>query len=354
MFTTIMTPETQGQPQKQSAGEKALLIVDTVMLLLLVANLLFIIFDWAFSYSFFRSFIHRASDSFYNYYSTQVHPDFILYDIYFVIVFVAEIILRWIIAVARKTYGRWYFYPIVHWYDVLGAIPFGPFRFLRLLRLYALTKRLHKLGVIDLKNTYLYQKLILVYDIIMEEITDHVIINLLDEIKKEIVKQSTAEENTFAEIVKPHQREIAKWLTNKIQSTTESSYVEYKKDLHRIVEETVQTGFKNSTGIKRIERVPLVGKQLISSLEETISDASFELIDSSAINIYTEKNRQLIEDAIASTIENLFKKGETDEEINTIVKDICAEVIERMKASVNTKRWQHLQHDKKVLTELID
>jgi hypothetical protein len=349
-----MTPDIQKQPTKETAADKVLLVVDVVMLVLVVANLLFIIFDWAFTYSFFRAFISKASYSFYQYYSTTVHPDFLLYDLYFVIIFVGEIILRWIIAIARKTYGRWYFYPIVHWYDVLGSIPLGPFRFLRLLRLYALTKRLHKLGVINLKNTYVYRKVQLVYDIIMEEITDRVIINALEEIKKEIIKQTPSSDSYLADVVKPHQRTVAKWLTHKIQNTTELSYTAYKTELHAIITETVHSGFKNSAGMKRIERVPLVGKQLVSSLEDTLSDTTYELIESSAINIYSEKNRQLMEDAICSTIDNLFIEGKSDKEISVIIKEILAEVIERMKANVSSKRWQHLQHDKEVLKDLID
>jgi hypothetical protein len=278
----------------------------------------------------------------------------VLYDLYFVLIFLSEIILRWIFAIGRKTYGRWYFYPIVHWYDVLGAIPIGPFRFLRLLRLYTLTKRLHKLGVINLKNTYPYQKLRLVYDVIMEEIADHVIINALDEIKKEIVKQSVSRDYGFADIVKPHKKAIAKWLTHKIQSTTEVNYQEYKAELQRVIDETVRTGFKNSEGLKRIERVPLVGKQLVYSLEETLSEASFELVESSAINIYSEKNRQLIENAISSTIGSLLERGESDAEIGRIIKEICGEVIERMKVSVSTKRWQDIEREKEVLRDLID
>jgi hypothetical protein len=216
------------------------------------------------------------------------------------------------------------------------------------------------LGVINLRKTYLYQKVTLVYDIIIEEITDRVIINALDEIQKEIVKQAPSKNSTFAEVVKPHQRAIAKWLTHKIQFTTESSYKEYKTELHAIIEDTVRTGFKNSAGLKRLEGIPVVGKQIVSSLEETLSDASFELIDSSAVNIYSEKNRQLMEDAICSTINNLFadsradQKDKGDEEISAIIKEIFAEVIEGMKTSVNSKRWQHLQHDKEVLRDLID
>ena len=52
-------------------------------------------------------------------------------------------------AIRKQTYPRWYFYPFLHWYDLLGCIPIGSFRMLRLLRLISLTIRLQKMGIID-------------------------------------------------------------------------------------------------------------------------------------------------------------------------------------------------------------
>ena len=43
-------------------------------------------------------------------------------DLPFLIVFVIEFFVRWYLAVRRRTYPRWFFFPIFNWYDVLGLV----------------------------------------------------------------------------------------------------------------------------------------------------------------------------------------------------------------------------------------
>ena len=50
----------------------------------------------------------------------------------FTIFLVAELVVRWLIAIVQKRYYRWFFFPFVHWYEVLGCAP--QLRALRLLR----------------------------------------------------------------------------------------------------------------------------------------------------------------------------------------------------------------------------
>jgi hypothetical protein len=179
-----MTRKIKWLAQDASPTENFLFVVDIVMMLIIIINLLFIIFDWTFGFAFFQHFISNLSPRFFSYYRDVVHPDFLLYDINFVIVFVAELAVRWIIAWRRKTYTRWYFYPLVHWYDVLGCIPIGAFRWLRLLRVFAIVTRLHKMGIIDLRQTLFFKQGYRIWEIFLEEVTDRVFINLLEAAKQ--------------------------------------------------------------------------------------------------------------------------------------------------------------------------
>ena len=58
-----------------------------------------------------------------------------LYDLAFVVIFLTEFCVRWVAAVVRKTYMRWYFFPFIHWYDLIGCIPLGGARIFRFLRI---------------------------------------------------------------------------------------------------------------------------------------------------------------------------------------------------------------------------
>lgn len=53
----------------------------------------------------------------------------------------------------RKVYSRWFFFPFVHWYEVLGCLPW--LRPLRLLRALVLVRRLHMTGVQIIPATWL-------------------------------------------------------------------------------------------------------------------------------------------------------------------------------------------------------
>ncbi|MEZ5021997.1 MAG: hypothetical protein R2728_01825 [Chitinophagales bacterium] len=85
-------------------------------------------------------------------------PQFLYYDLVFVGIFVLELSVRWTIAIFRNTYAKWFFYPFIHWYDVLGCIPLSSFRALRLLRVFSMFYRLNRLGIIDMRSTYILSK----------------------------------------------------------------------------------------------------------------------------------------------------------------------------------------------------
>lgn len=123
---------------------------------------------------------------FHAFYRDTIHSNFLFYDLCFVAVYLTEFVIRWIVAIARGTYHRWFFYPFAHWYDLLGCIPVGSFRWLRILRVVGLLMRLQRMGIIDLSQTWLGQTILKYYNIVVEEISDRVVINVLSGAQREI------------------------------------------------------------------------------------------------------------------------------------------------------------------------
>ena len=54
-----------------------------------------------------------------------------LIDLPFLLIFTFEFNIRWLLAVRRRTYPRWFIFPIFHWYDLLGIVPLPQFRVFR-------------------------------------------------------------------------------------------------------------------------------------------------------------------------------------------------------------------------------
>src|SRR6056297_2996636 len=125
------------------------LVVDVTMLVLIVANLTLIIVDWGFATTFVQGQLQTFTPGVYRWYDQTIHQHFVFYDLLFVSVFVTEILVRWGLAIYRQRYHRWFFYPFVHWYDVLGCIPVGSLRSLRLLRLIAMVPKMQRIGLVD-------------------------------------------------------------------------------------------------------------------------------------------------------------------------------------------------------------
>ncbi|MDV7396135.1 hypothetical protein RZS08_32380, partial [Arthrospira platensis SPKY1] len=119
-------------------------------------------------------------------YAEQIHTNFVAYDLVFVAIFLTEFVVRWIIAVHRNTYHRWFFYPFVHWYDLLGCIPVGSFRWLRLLRVISIVYRLQKYQIIDISNLYIVRFVRKYLNVLLEELSDRIVLNVLDGVQDEI------------------------------------------------------------------------------------------------------------------------------------------------------------------------
>ena len=129
-------------PEKLKANLDSVgFLIDLFMIALVLFNLGLILFDWLFQVQFVQSGLATLLPAFHDFYRDTIHNDFLFYDLCFVAVYLTEFVVRWIAAIVRNTYHRWFFYPFAHWYDLLGCIPVGSFRWLRILRVVSLLLR---------------------------------------------------------------------------------------------------------------------------------------------------------------------------------------------------------------------
>ena len=86
-------------------------MVDLIMLGLLFINLVWLLFDGLYATQAFKAILSSLSPNIVEGYA-PIHENFVLYDLAFVVVFLTEFCVRWVAAVVRKTYMRWYFSPL--------------------------------------------------------------------------------------------------------------------------------------------------------------------------------------------------------------------------------------------------
>lgn len=314
--------------------------IDLIMTIILVINLLWFAFDFLWLNRTIRGFFEANFSSFYNFYM-PIHENFGAYDIWFVLIFLVEFLVRWLIAVVRETYHRWFYYPIIHFYDLLGLIPASYFRILRVLRLVSITYRLQRMGIINVEKWYVYQQALFVWEIFVEEISDRVIIRLLTSIQKGVEKETTPSEDGHLvyKAVYPHRQEIVDWIANKVRTTATQEYMPKREEVEKQIASIVEKIMSESEPIQTLERIPLVGKSVAHKLETSVSEGIFDGIDKLMHQLADENNSD-IEEMAAKVFDAFVNKKEGDAELGRIIKSIVVDVLEEMKRDAAVKEWQ--------------
>lgn len=340
---------TQTRPKNR---DRRIVLVDLFMTILLIVNLAWLSFDWLFANKTVRTILAEITPQFHDFYALHIHDDIAKIDIFFVVIFLAEFLIRWINSVRRNEYREWYFYPILHWYDVLGLIPVGYFRVLRFFRLFSITYRLQRMGIINLKKTYVWEKFIFFKDLVAEEITDRVIVNLINGVQKEIKEGNPTQQNIAHKIVAPHRDDLLLWLKSKISNSAKEEYVPRRELIRQKIAENVAQVMDNNESVDSIERIPVIGKKVSAQLEGIIADAIFNTIDSLVQTFALDENNHTIEEVAGSFLDNALEGGNTDVRLQGIIQEITLAALDEVKANVERKQWKVQEDQERAVLDM--
>ncbi len=320
-------------------GHFGLFMLDFLMVVLLLVNLTWIVFDWLFGYAAVRAALGSLFPEFVSYYAVQIHPRFILIDLMFVAVFLLEFFVAWIMAVRNKLYHRWFFYPVLHWYDLLGLIPIGGFRFLRLLRVFSITYRLQRVGVIDLSDMTPMRFARKYYGVVMEELSDRVTINILSDLQDEVRHGGPVADRILTDVVRPHKEELVEWMSHRIETVASHHYPRYRPQIRSYVSDRINHAFSANREFARLEQIPVFGSLIRSVLEKAISDVVFDVINGIMQDFASERNRAVLDELAELTFEAVLLHEE-DSALGRIVVDTVDRSLEILKQHVRVQRWK--------------
>ncbi|MBK7504145.1 MAG: ion transporter [Bacteroidetes bacterium] len=337
----------------KNSRRDGIIIVDIIMLFLVVCNLSAILFDWTFSFDWVQGIWKSIFPRFEQWYSAFIHPYANQFDLIFVAIFVVELLLRWFIAIYKKTYEKWFFYPFIHWYDVLGCIPLsGGFRLLRLLRIFSLFYRLQRLGVIDVTTTYLFKKGAKYLDIIVEEVSDRVVVKVLDGVQDEIQTGSPMVEKVAREVLLPKSEIISAWISERVSDAITISYSNHQNELREYVQGLVANAVKSNKEIDNIRLVPGIGKLVSNMLDSAISDITFNIVDQIMDDLENAKNKRGIDEVTSAIISQFLTQEKEDGLKVSLFTGVISEVIESIKTQVKIKQWQIAHQNESKVNDL--
>ncbi len=317
------------------------LFIDILMVILVMVNLGLIFFDWSYTFPSFKSLVEFVSPAFNHFYATKIHPNTSFLDLIFVSIFLTELLIRWGLAIYRRSYNKWFFYPFVHWYDVLGCIPMnGTFKFFRLFRIFGMVIRLNNLGIINLKSTYIYRKSSKYIKLFIEEISDKVVSNVIEGVQDEIKKDSPLLQKITTQVLVPKKDQINQWLNDQISETVSLTYYKHRNDLYQYLQAIVQKSVYENPEIKRISLIPGIGKQIALALESSISNITFNVVDNAMEDMAKTKRIPAIEDITDHMLNSLALDHAKNAELNDLMKEIAHDTLEMVKKQVEVKLWR--------------
>ena len=317
----------------KSSHEGPWIIIDLLMLALLIINLIWLLFDGLFATQAFKSILASMSTDLVTGYA-PIHENFVLYDLAFVAVFLTEFCVRWVVSVVRKTYVRWYFFPFIHWYDLIGCIPLGGARIFRFLRIFSIFYRLQKYQIIDLRNTAVYRFIIFYYDVLVEELSDRIVVKVLSDAQKDIAAGSPLIDDISQQVLASRLPILTQWLSSVMVHIGESiEHNDHGESVRSHVQKSVGKAVRGNSQVSTLKLVPILGSTIEKTLEQSVTD----IVTQSIINLMKDITPEKIDDFVEHGIGRFSSEDHMlDQEVLLIVNE-CLELV---KQHVSQQRWK--------------
>ncbi|MDH0032895.1 MULTISPECIES: preprotein translocase subunit SecA [unclassified Acinetobacter] len=338
-----MTQQDSGQNSKYSYVNpnskffKLFLAYDIFMVFIIVFNLFCLgmnfflmsnIGEW------FFNTIHLPSVL--EFYRTYLHPWVITTEAWFIIFLIIELVVRWLLSIVQKHHARWWFFPFIHWYEILAIIPH--LRFLRLFRAGIIAYRLYELGYKVIPDN-IRIKAMFYYRVIMEELSDRVVITVIDGIRHELETSST-HKKIIHDLVDHHRELFTITLASMLQESLAKALQQQQPVITQKVGIIVNQAIEDTPELTQLLRlIPIVGGRIEQQIQ-SIGQRLGENISAGLIEPFTvgspnrpNENYQLIAEKVSElNIDNQY--------LEELVESVVFESLEAIRKQVKVKQWQ--------------
>lgn len=332
-----LSPQGSSSQQHNRWSWKLFLVYDIFMMLIIVINL-FCLGVNALLMSNFATWLFELLQlqALLDFYRTDLHPWVIITESWFISFLVAELLLRWLVAIIYRHHRRWFFFPFVHWYEILAIVPY--LRFLRLIRAGVIAYRLQELGY-QVVPAKLLKRLNFYYRVVMEELSDRVVITVLDSIKKELDTSST-HKKIIHDLVNHHRDMFATTLAQVLQESLATELQRQQQHISQSVGQVVVQAIENTPQLTQLLRlIPLVGGRIEQQVQ-SIAQQLGENITSGLIQPLSSGNKQQPNAIFQEVSEKISQINIENPALEQLVESAVYESLESLRKQVAVKQWQ--------------
>lgn len=331
--------------EKDSWGWKVALCYDIFMMFLIAINL-FCLAANAILMSDFGQWLFdliKLSDILV-FYKTHLNYWVNVTEGWFTTFLIIELCVRWGIAVIFKHHQRWWFFPFIHWYEILAILP--EFRFLRLFRAVAIGYNLYSHGYQVIPKR-MYERSAFYYNLVMEELTSRIVLTVLDGIKRELTT-STTHHQLIDDLIEHHREMFALALTDVLQQSLGHELQQQRQFIAKDVGLVVSQAIEDTPELTQLLRlIPLVGGRIEQQIQ-SIGQRLGENITQGLIEPFSEHSSHDSSKTYAFISKRVSEiKIEDNPHIHRLVESAIFESLEAIRQQVKVKQWQQVlqQHD---------
>ena len=257
--------------------------------------------------------------------------NFWMIDLPFLLIFAWEFFIRWLVAIRRRTYPKWWFFPVFNWYDLLGIVPLRHFRFFRLFRVISIYIRLHKSDLTWVGQDPISRTVAYISGIIAEEISDLVAIRIMTEAQEEIREGTHG--RIFRSVVEPRLDEIEDVVVHQVREMISSEPTQDR--LRVLLRLSLDTAVKETEAVRNLPIPSALLAPLVQYVGQVLMEATLQ---TATTTLQTEEGQEAVREVVRSLLEGLFS-GPGIDEVETLSEHIVLAILDEMKAAVAVKKW---------------
>lgn len=315
---------------------------DIVMMIAISIDLLFISLDAILMSNFSSNTAPRlALSEALHWYQNNVHDSLRTAGGFFTLFLIVELLIRWAIAIKQRVYYRWFFFPFVHWYEVLGCFP--QLRALRLFRAVVIGRRLYQLGYQVLPQPWI-NRINFYINLLLEELSDRVILTTIQTFRQQLTDpqmQKSFIDSTIArnrqEIEAAVLSLLRQELAPKLQALTETSGggTLIAAEMGNAIKE----GLANTPELRRYLRmIPIAGTLIESQLQHVGHNIGENVVYALNERLLDAKRIDALMVAIASGIAHI----DTDNSaLDALISSIITDGLDEFEAQIKVQQWKH-------------
>ncbi|WP_066805429.1 hypothetical protein [Moraxella oblonga] len=330
-----------GQQTPPSRPSKAKIAYDIALLLLLAVDLVLILADnilmsgLANKLAEWMGFSHLLGQ-----YAVHYHDDISAIGGVFTVFWVVELSWRWVRAIIKKTYFRWFFFPFVHWYETLACFP--ALRALRLLRAGITIKRLHDIGVVVIPKKWI-KSAQFYYHVLLEELSDRVILTAIGNFRNQMEYSQTHQEllqNTIDKNRAKLEAVVLDLLKKELTPKLQSAFLAHTgTQLSKNVGLAVEQALLDTPELRKyLKLIPIAGSMIESQITHVGRHIGENITSAINAHLFDDKTLDALMTNVAHGIANI---DTTHPQLQALVGDVVDDALTAFEAQVKTQQWKH-------------